>query len=341
MARDLAQLLKDTAQAPRGEFDADRLVRRARRQTLLARSAAGLGVVALLAIGAVVATQLMDVPSPTVVSDPARDPAPVSVLDRPAEPEDALPREVVERATAIDEDAAASSRLARSTQTRDYYVVRVPDVGPRDHVTPGICLAVWEGEPEPTVGCASWGPAGEDGVLLRVGGPFGVAGIAADGVDDVGGATVVHNVFVHESDSSREQESEADAEIDGQGLTKELNEHLLGLIEQAGLEPQGGIDGYLGASNSVTIDVDAAVSIHLRSVEHAELGDVTFEADSETSVNGIAVRQGRRSDATLAAEFDCGDFRFSFQGKQQDAVNEAARRIATVAECPYNPESQG
>lgn len=341
MVRDLAQLLEDTAETPRGEFDADRLVRRARRQTMLIRTAAGLGVVALLAIGAVVTTQLVDDPSPRVVTEPPREPASVSVLDRPAEPDDTLPQEVIERSSPIDEDAAASSRLARSTQTRDYYVVRVPDVGSGDRVRPGICLAVWAGDPEPTVGCGSWGPAGEDGTLLKLRGPWGSAGIAEDGVERVEGAPVEHNVFVNEAGPSDPQDAEGDTEIGHEGLAQELNEHLDGLIEQAGLEPQGGTDDYRSATNSVAINDDTPVSIHLQSVERAELGEVTFEADSETSVNGIAVRHGRRSDAMPAAEFDCGDFRFSFQGEQQGAVNEAARRIATVAECPYNPEGQG
>jgi hypothetical protein len=214
MVRDLAQLLEDTAETPRGEFDADRLVRRARRQTVLSRTAAGLGVVALLAIGTVVTTQLVDDPSPRVVSDPARDPAPVSVLDRPAEPNDTLPHDVIEHASPIDADAAASSRLARSTPTRDYYVVRVPDVGSGDRVRPGLCLVVWDDDPEPTVGCGSWGPAGEDGTLLKLRGPWGSAGIAEDGVEHVEGASVENNVFVNEATPTSRQDTELE-ESDG------------------------------------------------------------------------------------------------------------------------------
>lgn len=56
---------------------------------------------------------------------------------------------------------------------------------------------------------------------------------------------------------------------------------------------------------------------------------------------GTTVRHGRRSDGIRAADFDCGDFRSSLQGDQQDAVNEAAGGIAAVAECPYAPDTQG
>lgn len=74
MSRDLGELLRETAAQPSRDLDTGEVVATARRQTLLARTGAGLGMVTVLAVVAVLVWPLVGLGGPDL---------PLQVTDQP------------------------------------------------------------------------------------------------------------------------------------------------------------------------------------------------------------------------------------------------------------------
>lgn len=209
MSDDLRRTLHATAAAPTRDLDAPAVVRRARRQRHVRRTATGAAAIALVAGVAVGGTQLLAAPGPGVADAPpgSRVPAAIDLLDRPAGPDDHLPEVVVDELD-LDERTAATARLARRTPGLDVwlYVDETPD-HPQPAPGPAVCLAILHGSgTEVTGACGARRvpSATHTPIVLTVGG-LGTVGVAPDGItaapqiadgETLPDVPVVNNVFV-------------------------------------------------------------------------------------------------------------------------------------------------
>lgn len=144
MSDELRQLLSDTAPEPTRPLDAAGVVRRARRQTVGLRVAAGAASLVMVVVAVVGLPRLWDDTAPHIADTPPQElaTAPIGVLDTPAGPDDELPRWVAEELQ-IDPDAAATARLARRTPGRTFYLYADDTpTGPQALPGPAVCVAV-------------------------------------------------------------------------------------------------------------------------------------------------------------------------------------------------------
>ena len=204
--------------------DTDALVRRGRRQRRTVQAVTGMAGVLLVVVLASGAGSLVATPGPEVADErgPELIDAPIGLLDKPAGPQDQLPPRVRDEVD-LDERAAATLRLARTTPTHRWFLYldhARPDVESTDRV---VCLLAVEVATDdvPSVACGSHRVPASSAPqrLLQASVPdYGRAGIVTDGANVVGQANglggeidedlpVVNNVFV---DGSPLEEAAAD-----------------------------------------------------------------------------------------------------------------------------------
>lgn len=197
-------------------IDTDALVRRGRRQRRTVQAATGLAGVALVVVIAFGAGSLVAPPGPEVADQrgPQLVDAPIGLLDKPAGPQDQLPPQVRDEVD-LDEKAAATLRLARTTPTQRWFVYLDDAPSHVESTDRVVCLLpVTVGADEaPTRACGGHRvPASSEpqSLLVTSAHPHGTAGIITDGADRIGQASgidrmrldldedlpVVNNVFV-------------------------------------------------------------------------------------------------------------------------------------------------
>lgn len=204
MSDDLRELLHDTAPEPSRPLDAAAVVRRARRQTVGLRVAAGVVGLVVLASAAVGLARLWVDEVPQIVDNPPGDgaAAPVGVLDGPAGPDDQLPGWVVEELQVASE-AAGTARLARRTPGRSFYVY-ADDTQTRSG--PVVCVAVvHKTDRDVAQACGARQPVSRRQALVVLRSGFGTVGIVPDGItrardtadgDQLPDVAVVNNLFI-------------------------------------------------------------------------------------------------------------------------------------------------
>lgn len=205
MSGDLRQLLHDTAPGPARPVDAAGVVRKARRQKVALRVAAGLVSVVVIAAGAVGLSALWPEPGPRIVDRPTSDrvTAQIGVLERPAGPDDALPDWVAEELE-VDPEAAATARLARRSPGRTYYLYA--DDSAERLSEPAVCVAVVYGaELRAGHACGPRQVPTRTHALVVVMADYGTVGIVPDGIatareiaggDQLADVPVVNNLFI-------------------------------------------------------------------------------------------------------------------------------------------------
>ena len=196
-------------------IDADALVRRGRRQRRTVQAVTGVAGVLLVVVLAFGAGSLVAPPGPEVADErgPQLVDPPIGLLDKPAGPQDELPRQV--RAGAgIDNEAAATLRLARTTPSHRWFLYLDDAPSGMESTDRVVCLLVVEVRtdevPQTACGGSRVPASSEPRRILGMSVPeHGMAGVVTDGANRVGQASgfgdsedvdadlpVVNNVFV-------------------------------------------------------------------------------------------------------------------------------------------------
>lgn len=208
MSDDLRQLLHDTAPEPTRRLDAAGVVRRARRQTIGLRVAAGAASLVLIGVAVVGLPRLLGDAGPQIADTPPADlvTAPIGVLDTPAGADHELPGWATEELQ-IDPEAAATARLARRTPGRTFYLYADDTpTGPQALPGPAVCVAViYDAGLETAQACGPRQVPSHRHTPVVMMSDVGTVGIVPDGITSArevadGGqlpdVPVVNNVFV-------------------------------------------------------------------------------------------------------------------------------------------------
>lgn len=208
MSDDLRDLLHETAPEPTSPLDAAGVVRRAHRQTIGLRVAAGAASLVLVGVAVVGLPRLWGDTGPQIADTPPGElvTAPIGVLDTPAGHDDELPGWVAEELQ-IDPEAAATARLTRRTPGRTFYLY-ADDTPTRPQALPGtaVCVAViYDAGLETAQACGPQQVPSRRHTPVVMMSDFGTVGIAPDGIVSArevadGGqlpdVPVVNNLFI-------------------------------------------------------------------------------------------------------------------------------------------------